>query len=136
MGLLDLPNELLLSLPEYMSNIEDFTNAASSCRTLRAAFAQTHPNRILRLAAASSLVFFRPDPWFLVAVTARQVSQWGLESSENTEVLRAAFRGGVLPLIELCISVAGITMADIRRMHACRFETINPVSDMIDRMAG
>jgi hypothetical protein len=27
-------------------------------------------------------------------------------------------------------------MADIRRMHACRFEIINPVSDMIDRMAG
>jgi len=136
MGLLDLPSELLLSLPGYISNIEDFTNTASSCRTLRTLFAQTHPNRILQLAAASSRVFFRPDPWFLVAATARQVSEWGLESEENTQALRFAFRGGIEFLLELCVSVAGLTMDDIRRMHASRFEIINPVSDMIDRMAG
>ena len=95
MGLTDLPNELLLMLPEYLSNIEDFTNTASSCRTLRAAFRETRPSHILRLAAASSRVFFRLDPLFLVAATAHQVGQWGLKSQENTEILRAAFCGGI-----------------------------------------
>lgn len=39
-------------------------------------------------------------------------------------------------LLELCIFTAGLWMADIRRLHSSRFSTINPVSDMIDRMAG
>ncbi|KAG9234410.1 hypothetical protein BJ875DRAFT_504717 [Amylocarpus encephaloides] len=136
MGLIDLPRDVLVSLPDYLDNIEDFTNASSSCRTLRHSFAGTHPNRIIRLAAASSRVFFRPDPWFLVAATARQVGQWGLKSQENTEALRDAFRGGIENLKELCIDVAGLTIEDIRRLHASRFETIYPVADLIDRMAG
>lgn len=136
MGLKKLPPELLLSLPHYLSNIEDFTNAASSCRTLRSAFQTTQPNCILRLAASSSRVFFQPNPWFLVAATARQVGEWGLQSNENTEILRTAFRGGINTLMELCISKAGLTMDDIRRLHVARFELIDPISDTIARMAG
>jgi hypothetical protein len=136
MLLIDLSNELLFMLPQYLNNIEDFMNASSSCRTLRTVFADTKPNTILGLAAAQSRIFFRPDPYFLVAATAKQVGQWGLQSAENTEVVRAAFRNGVEGLLELCISVAGLTMADIRRLHLSRFELINPTEDLIDRMAG
>ena len=61
MHLLDLPNEILSSLPIYIDNIETFTNAASSCRRLRerfVAFAETHPKTILLLADASAPTFF------------------------------------------------------------------------------
>ena len=136
MGLIDLPNELLMMLPEHLHNIEDFMNASSSCRQLRDAFAKTTPNIILQLAAAQSRVFFRPDPYFLVAATARQVGEWGLQSAANTEIVRSAFRHGIEGLFELCISVAGLTMGDIRRLHLSRFTIINPVKDMIDFMAG
>ncbi|KAF4636204.1 hypothetical protein G7Y89_g1886 [Cudoniella acicularis] len=136
MALLTLPTELLMLLPNSLQNIEDFTNLSSTCRTLHSAFASTPPSQILRLAAASSCVFFRPNPWFLVAATARQVGQWALQSPENNEILRAAFRNGIDALFDLCVAKAGLTMDDIRRMHLARFETINPVSDMIDRMAG
>jgi len=132
----ELPQELLLMLPKYMRSIEDFMNAASSCRSLRNVFADTHPNQILRLAAAQSRVFFRPDPHFLVAATARQVGQWALKSEANTEELRAAFRQGIEGLLEICIEKAGLTMDDIRRLHLSRFDLINPVEDMVDRSAG
>ena len=136
MQLPDLPIDLLSLLPPFLPNIEDFTNASSSCRGLRAAFAITSPKTILSLAAASSRTFFRPDPHFLVAATARQVSDWALLSPENTATLRRAFQGGIEALFQLCISTAGLTLDDIRRLHASRFTTINPVADMIDRCAG
>lgn len=134
--LLDLPIELLGLLPKSLHNIEDFTNLSSSCSTLRNACQLASPNIILRLAAESSRVFFRPDPHFLVAATARQVSDWALLNEENTYVLRQAFRGGMTALFELCVNKAGLSMEDIRSLHASRFTTINPVTDMIDKCAG
>lgn len=136
MGLLDLPLEILALLPQFLHNIEDFTNASCSCNKLRNACAMTSPNAILKLAAASSRVFFRPDPHFLIAATASQVSGWALLSTANTETLRRAFRGGIDVLFELCIAKAGLSMEDIRSLHASRFSTINPVTDMIDKCAG
>ncbi|PVH74447.1 hypothetical protein DL98DRAFT_30544 [Cadophora sp. DSE1049] len=136
MNLLDLPVELLSLIPLHLRDIEDFTNASSSCRTLRNAFLKTQPNQILRLAAASSRVFFRPDPYFLIAATARQVSDWALESHENAEVLRAAFMVGVDALLALCVEQASITLEEIRRLHLMRFSTLNPVADLIDKAAG
>ncbi|KAL8765747.1 MAG: hypothetical protein Q9209_007254 [Squamulea sp. 1 TL-2023] len=135
MKILYLPSELLLQVPKYLHNIEDFTSLSSSCRALRNVCSDTSPNTILRLAAASSCILFRPDPHFLVAATVRQVSDWALLSNENTEILRQAMQGGIYMLLNLCVDKAGLTMDDIRRLHASRFSLINPVSDMIDRCA-
>ena len=137
MKLLDLPVELLLLIPQYLRDIEDFNNVASSCSILHDLLPNnTYPNTILRLAAASSRVFFRPDPHFLVAATARQIGQWALLNNTNYEDLREAFRGGMESLLALCVSKCGLTMDDIRYLHRCRFTTINPATDMIDRCAG
>jgi len=136
MALLNLPTEMLLLIPHHLHNIEDFVNLSSSCRTLHQVLASTSPNTILRLAAASASVFFRPSPHFLVAATARQISHWALQSNNNHGNLREAFQGGMDSLLELCVSKAGLTMYEIRRLHSCRFSIINPASDMIDRCAG
>ncbi|KAK4693060.1 hypothetical protein P7C71_g4262, partial [Lecanoromycetidae sp. Uapishka_2] len=136
MQLVDLPVELLALLPAFLHNIEDFINASSSCKTLRNACGLTSSKTILRLAAASSRVYFRPDPYFLIAATARQVSDWALLNTENTETLRQAFRAGLDSLFELCIAKGRLTMEDIRGLHASRFSTFNPIIDMIDKCAG
>ena len=136
MGLTDLPPELLMQLPQHLRNIQVFVDASSSCPELHDAFALTSPNTILRLAGASARTFFRPDPHFLVAATARQVSDWALLSPENTETLREAFRGGIEALYDLCLSKSGLTLDSIRRLHASRYTAINPVVDLIDRSAG
>ncbi|KAI1247589.1 hypothetical protein MGN70_011479 [Eutypa lata] len=134
--LLDLPPELICSLPRYIRNLEDFTNAASSCRALRAAFATTPPRHILHLAAASAPTFFSPHPWFLVMATARQVGDWAIGNEERTAALVEAFRGGIYGLYDLCLGVAGLATEDVRRLHLARFDILNPLSDRIDKMAG
>ncbi|KAJ4482979.1 hypothetical protein C8J55DRAFT_511176 [Lentinula edodes] len=135
-NLIDLPLEILSYLPLFIRNIEDFTEAASTCRTLYVAFSITSPNCILRLAAASAPTFSEPHPHFLIAATARQISNWALSNAENTRRLRLAFQNGVEGLLELCIEKAGLTLKDIRRLHSARFSIINPLADKIDKMAG
>lgn len=51
--LLSLPLDLLLILPNYLNNIEDHMNLSLTCHALHNALSKSHPNTILRLAAAS-----------------------------------------------------------------------------------
>ena len=136
MHLLDLPNEILMLLPQYLRNIVDLNDAASSCRKLHTVFTATSCKTILSLAAASSREYFRPHPHFLVAATVRQVSDWARLSPSNTITLRKSLEGGIESLLELCLSKAGVTLDDIRRLHAMRYSTLNPLIDMLDRCAG
>ncbi|ORY70255.1 uncharacterized protein BCR38DRAFT_421544 [Pseudomassariella vexata] len=136
MNLLDLPNELLCSLPNYMRDIEDFVNAASTCRKLRDVCHAAHPNTILRLAASSAPTFFSPHPYFLVAATCRQVADWAVGDTEKTAQLNEAFQGGIDGLYDLCIAKAGLTLPEISRLHLSRFTIFNPLGDKIDKMAG
>ena len=136
MQLLDLPTEILCSLPRYIHDIESFTNAASSCRQLRDAFSHARPNTILRLAAGSAPTFFSPHPYFLVALTARRASDWVLGNADRTQLLRQAMREGIFGLYEFCLDHSSLTLEDIRQSHLARFSTINPLSDKVDKMAG
>ncbi|PYH47101.1 uncharacterized protein BP01DRAFT_354904 [Aspergillus saccharolyticus JOP 1030-1] len=136
MSIYSLPNEVLALLPSYLDNIETFTSASSSCRLLRDNFATASPATILRLAAASAPTFFSPHPHFLVAATARQASDWALGDADRTALLHEALRGGIWGLYDFCLAYAGLTMADIRRLHLARFDILNPLSDRIDKMAG
>ncbi|KAH8807207.1 hypothetical protein F5884DRAFT_788767 [Xylogone sp. PMI_703] len=136
MQLCDLPVEVLCLLPNFVSNIEDYMNAASACRTLREAFGTVKPNTILRLAANSSPTFFSPHPYFLVMATARQVAEWAIGDETRILRLHQALQGGFEGLLDLCIEKAELTMEDIRRLHLARFSILNPLVDKIDKMAG
>ncbi|KAI0726214.1 hypothetical protein C8Q72DRAFT_536763 [Fomitopsis betulina] len=131
-----LPWDILLALPRYLHDVEDFINLSATCRILRQACAEASPNTILRLAAAASRIFLRPDPHFLVAATARQLSEWASLSSANTAELRTAFRSGVEGLLDLALEHAGLTMERIRELYEMRFTTINPVVNLIDKCVG
>lgn len=136
MTLTNLPKELLLMLSSFLHNIEDFKNLSSTCRVLRENLSYTNPNTLLGLLAASAPTFVQPHPLFLVLATARQVSRWALQNEQNSRDLQQAFKGGFDALLELCLTKGGIIMAEIRRLHLCRFSDINPFSNMIDRCAG
>ena len=132
--LLSLPQELLLGLPDYLNDIEDFKNLSSTCRTLYSCLQSTRPRTIFRLAASNSQTFFQPSPHFLVAAVARQIGTWASRSEENVLELRTAFQGGIQGLLDLCLKHAeGLTMDQIRKLHAFRLSTINPVTDFVDK---
>ncbi|KAF1969803.1 hypothetical protein BU23DRAFT_557415 [Bimuria novae-zelandiae CBS 107.79] len=144
--LLDFPNELLLHLTTHLHTIEDFANLSSTCTLLHKTLQETLPETLLRLAAKTGPTFFSPHPHFLVLAIARRLALW--TTSPSTSVLRetrrkrlmAAFRAGVGGLLGLALSDdvegVGLTMKDIRRMHALRFSLINPLNDTLDAMIG
>ena len=135
-GLLDLPRDILFMLPEYLHNIEDFMNTASTCTRLREYAAAARPNVILRLAAAQSRVFFRPSPLFLATATARELGNWARQSEVNEQELALKLEEGVDGLLVLALEHCGLTMERIRVLHLLRFSLINPVADIIDKCVG
>ena len=135
-GMLDLPMEILISLPEHLHNIEDFVNLSSTCRAFHNSMSAAPASSILRLAAASSRIFFRPSPHFLVAATARQLANWSSKSVENLADLRDAFRNGMEGLLDLYVEHCGLSISSIRDLHLQRFLTINPITDLIDLCVG
>ena len=115
-SLLSLPEDILLTIPCYLRDIEDLVNLSATCRRLHGLSASTSPRTILQLAAAASRIFFRPDPHFLVAATARQLAEWASLTSTSTAELRVAFRGGMEGLLEL-IPMELLTVFDEKELE-------------------
>ncbi|KAK5637564.1 hypothetical protein RRF57_013279 [Xylaria bambusicola] len=135
-NLVTLPKDILFMLPQYLHNIEDLMNTASTCRRLRESMASTTPNVILQLAATQSRVFFRPSPLFLVTATARQLGDWARRSEANEKELALKLEEGVEGLLDLALDHCGLTMQRIRELHLLRYSLINPVADIIDKCVG
>jgi hypothetical protein len=134
--LLSLPKDILILLPDYIHNIEDYTNLSSTCTALRDCMNTASPGTILRLAAAQSTTFFRPSPHFLVTATARELGDWARESATNEAELASRLGDGIDGLLDLSLEHCGLTMERIRQLHLQRFSIINPVTDLIDKCVG
>jgi hypothetical protein len=134
--LLSLPRDILILLPDYIHNIEDYTNFSSTCTTLRDCMGTASSSNILRLAAAQSTTFFRPSPHFLVTATARELGDWARESAANETELATRLEDGIDGLFDLSLKHCGLTLERIRQLHLQRFSIINPVTDLIDTCVG
>jgi hypothetical protein len=133
-----LPPDILAMLPEFLYNIEDYTNLSSTCRIMRVTMATATPKQILRLAAAQSNVFFRPDPLFLVAATARELGNWARSSWDNEWEFIDGLEGvgGFEKILDLALKHCGLTLERIRELHLLRFSLINPAIETIDKCVG
>ncbi|KAL7620912.1 hypothetical protein AAE478_008222 [Parahypoxylon ruwenzoriense] len=136
LSLLDLPHDILVMLPEFLHDIEDYMNLSSTSRALRASLAGASPNAILRLAAASSRVFFRPSPHFLVCATARELGHWARASDANEAELATGLPRGIDHLLDLAARHCGLTMRRIRELYELRSTVVVPVSNIVDRCIG
>lgn len=136
MLLTDLSLEVLLVLTIHCHNIEDFSSLISTCQTLRRVGQTVSPNQILRLCSYSAPTFFSPHPHFLIAATARRLSQTCLGNSALTAQLVTAFQSGIDGLYTFALQHSGITFQELAQWHLARFSAINPLSDRIDKMAG
>ena len=134
--LLSLPRDILVLLPDFLHNVEDYANLSSSCTALRDCMETATPNTILRLAVAQSKVFFRPSPHFLVAATARELGNWARRSDVNEKEFALKMQDGVGGLLNLALDHCGLTMERLRELHLMRFSIINPIVDIIDKCVG
>lgn len=133
---LSLPRDVLILLPDYIHNIEDYMNLSSTCTALRDCMRTASPQNILRLAAVQSSTFFRPSPHFLVTATARELGHWARQSQANEDELATRLEEGIDGLLALALQHCGLTMDRIRQLHLQRFSIINPVTDVIDKCVG
>lgn len=134
-----LPVELRLNILSSLHNIEDFVSLTSSCRAFHSVQDSVPSVSLFRLAAASSRIFFRPSPHFLIAAVASQLGNWARTSSTNALRLKETFLGGIDAVLDLCLDPTthcGLTLDRIRELHALRFSTLNPVADLIDKCIG
>ncbi|KAJ7505557.1 hypothetical protein B0H11DRAFT_428707 [Mycena galericulata] len=97
---------------------------------------ESQSQTILRLAANSGRVFFRPHPHFLIAATARQVADWAVEHDDHRYLLELAIQGGVEKFIDLAIDVAELTMDDIRKLYTFKCDVLNPLNQRLHLSAG
>lgn len=134
--LLSLPRDILILLPDYIHNIEDYTNFSSTCKALRNCMGTASSHTILLLAAVQSTTFFRPSPHFLVTATARELGNWARESAANETELANRLEDGIDGLLDLALKHCGLNMERIRQLHLQRFSIINPVTDLIDKCVG
>ena len=134
--LLSLPNHILITLPNYLHDIEDYKNFAATCHTIRMAMNSATPNQILRLAIASSKIFFRPSPHFLVAATTRELGHWARQNAANERELATKLENGLEALLLLAEEHCGLTMDRIRQLYEMRFSLIKPVTDIMDKCVG
>jgi len=135
-SLLSLPRDILILLPDYIHNIEDYTNFSSTCTLLRDCMGTASPSHILRLAAAQSTTFFRPSPHFLATATARELGDWARKTAANEAELASQLENGIDGLFNLALKHCGLTMERIRELYLQRFSIINPVTDLIDKCVG
>lgn len=132
--ILDLPSELLFQIPQHLPGVEDHLKLSSTCRAFYQICQLTPPNTILRLCAAQSSKFFRPDPHFLVLACSRELSAWALRHEVHKSELREAFRSGVEGLLDLCVQKCGLRMQDVRKMYEVRSNIVNPISEAMKEL--
>ncbi|PNS18158.1 hypothetical protein CAC42_3603 [Sphaceloma murrayae] len=123
-----LPQEILISLPDYLHNIEDYINLSASCSLCRDVLAGTNPRTILLLAHDQERIFFRPAPYFLVAAAAREFGHWARRSPASEATLATRMQGGIQGFSGLCTDHCDLTLDRIRGLHALRFSIINDQS--------
>lgn len=133
---MSLPRDILILIPNFLHNVEDYTNVSSTCKELHECMKAASPNTILRLAAAQSTTYFRPSPHFLVAATAKELGNWARRSDVNEKELASKLENGIDALLDLVLEHCGLTMKHIRELHLMRFSIINPVTDIIDQCVG
>ncbi|KAF7947627.1 hypothetical protein EAE96_008709 [Botrytis aclada] len=121
--------DLLLLLPHYLDNIEDFIHLSSSCKTLHNIFNEypPSPGLLFELAAASSLEIFEPKPHFLMAGAARQVGQWIVATPEDCVEFHESFKvEGIYGLFEL-FKRAKLTLEEISGLIKFKKSILEPL---------
>ncbi|KAF1996318.1 hypothetical protein P154DRAFT_525608 [Amniculicola lignicola CBS 123094] len=135
-GFLNLPKDILISLPEYMEVIEDLINLSATCRAMRELYYDPPPRVVLRLCSESNVSLFRPLRYFLVAAVSEQLANWASKSQTNVFALQDCCKEGVDGLLDLCMEHCGLSIAHLRELHVLRSSTFDVVIEFIDKCYG
>ncbi|MCJ1452074.1 hypothetical protein MMC28_002415 [Mycoblastus sanguinarius] len=128
MQLINLPAELLTSLPNYLYSLDDWYSLVRTSRRFYNTCAHTK--------AVFPPTFLEHHPHQLLAGSVRQVADWAVESEEKRKLLWDAITKGNDGLLNLSIEVAKWSLADVRSLHQAKRNVIDPVTWELDMKGG
>ena len=118
--LLDLPEDLLVILPDYLDSVNDLVSLIQTCHGLYRPCHNSQARLSPRLHRRGAQRALQPYPHLLIAANARTVGDWAVQSVENRNAFHAAITGGLNGLAELCFEVSRVSLGDMRRLHQLR----------------
>lgn len=132
MHFLDLPPDILLSLPPFLDSIRDLYHLLVTCQycyrtivasTTKLSFKGTNPQPQVHTLNVRS--------YLLLTQVAKQIGEWAARSTFNELILFSAVRDGPSCLLRLAESIAQITLRDWLGTHRLKEELLEPVSNAI-----
>ncbi|OBZ79240.1 hypothetical protein A0H81_00380 [Grifola frondosa] len=136
MLLIDLPTDILNLLPGYLESLDDLHSLILTSRELYATTSKPTPSVIYSLAT-SPHTGIQPYPHLFIAVKARTLADWAVQSSENQERLFDAINtGGPSGVLDLALSVSPLTLNDLTFLRHTRTSILEPAIKYLETKCG
>ncbi|KAK5126678.1 hypothetical protein LTR85_009612 [Meristemomyces frigidus] len=132
MQLLDLPTDLLVTLPFYLDSMNDLSSLIKTCRGLYITCHDTKAELHLHPHRQDGQYPMQPYPHLLIAGAARRVGDWAVQRIENRNALHSALMRGIDGLLELSYSVGRVDLAEMRRLHRIKYDVLIPLSEVAE----
>ena len=123
MALLDLPNEVLANIFENFDSLHDHSSLAQTCKTMYAVGSFVKIDWMLIPVSYSITPYKR----LLVAIRARQVADWAVETADNRQELDNALKLGFNGLLKLCCKVTPLKLPDMSLIHSKWLTLVRPL---------
>ncbi|KAG9009519.1 hypothetical protein FRB93_005456 [Tulasnella sp. JGI-2019a] len=135
MRLVDLPREVLILVPYYLETLQDLHSLMLTCHVLHETTSFPNSQLLLRLAC-SPYTGLQPYPHLLLAVKSRQLADWAVTDDSHRTKLHDTIREGPESMLKLALQVSPLTVDDLRRLHAARYDVLIPLSEQMDTRYG
>ncbi|OBZ80072.1 hypothetical protein A0H81_00397 [Grifola frondosa] len=136
MLLTDLPLDILILIPEHLESLDDLHAIILTSRVLYFASSKPSPSLIRRLAT-SAHTGIQPYPHLFIAIKARVLADWAVQSAANRESLHTAIiAGGPQGVLDLALSISPLTLADLVFLRTVRLTVLDPALAVLDPMCG
>lgn len=133
-----LPEELILRVFNNLERLDDFYAVMLTSKQFHRISLDVKPGKISQLALHSANYFpaLRPLNHFLLAGSARGLSDWARGDKGHEAQLKTAIHGGISELTALALEAAPIGLEDIRATYAWRREIVVPISRRLEFTCG
>lgn len=119
----DLPVELVSEVEKHLGNLQNRCALSSTSRQFY---------RICRHSSVKLPIGPNADVRFVLASSARQISDWASSSETNKEQLRAAIDGGESGLCDLAFEVARFGLEEVQAIYQAKKSIIEPLAEKLN----
>ncbi|OBZ78543.1 hypothetical protein A0H81_00408 [Grifola frondosa] len=136
MRLIDLPLDILTLIPEHFESLDDLHAIILTSRALYFANSSPTPS-LIRHLATSPHSGIQPYPHLFIAIKARVLADWAVQSAANRKSLHAAIiTGGPQGVLDLALSISPLTLEDLTFLRTARLTVLDPAIEILEPMCG